>query len=120
MAKYGLNKYGRFKYGKYQLSRSSSEGQPFVLGPHVRYRMRNILSDGTYTDYLTMCKDRMEITGNHPQIRLRALDAKETPGDWVYTQQEVVRGDTFKVKIRSIDSNGNPSDWVYGDKGTLS
>lgn len=118
MAKYGLNKYGRFKYGKYKLSRSSSGN--FVLGPHVRYRMRNIMSDGTYTEYLTMCQDRMEITGNHPQIRVRTLDADQTPGDWTYTQQTVISGDIFKVKIRSVDSKGNPSDWVYGDKGTLS
>ena len=118
MPKYGLNKYGRFKYGKYILSRANTEG--FSLGPHIRYRMRNIKHDGTYTEYLTMCKDRMEITGNHPQIRMRTLDVNQSPGDWIYTQQEIISGDIFKVKIRSIDNNGNPSDWVYGDKGTLS
>jgi hypothetical protein len=120
MPKYGLHRYGQFKYGKYQLSSSGGRGQNFILGPHVRYRMRHIKHDGTYTEYLTMCKDRMEITGNHPYIRIRGLDADENPYEWTYTQQEVVNKDVFKVRMRSIDSKGNPTEWVYSDKGTLS
>jgi hypothetical protein len=113
MPKYGRNKYGQFKYGKYVLSRGGGGGN-FVLGPHVRYRVRHIQQDGTYTDYLTMCKDRMSITGNHPRIRLRAND-----GEWVYTQQEFINKDTFKARIRSIGADGTPGEWVYSDKGTL-
>jgi hypothetical protein len=119
MPKYGLNKYGRFKYGKYVLSRDSGTGS-FSLGPHVRYRVRNIQSDGTYTEYLTMCKDRMEIKGNHPKIRLRTLDASMTEREWVYTHHEIIGKEIFKARVRSIDSNGNQGEWVYSDKGTLS
>jgi hypothetical protein len=62
----------------------------------------------------------MEITGNHPYVRVRALDADENPSEWTYTQQEVINKDVFKVRMRSIDSNGTQGEWVYSDKGTLS
>lgn len=111
MPKYGLNKFGRFKYGKYILS--SGGGGNHSLGPHVRYRIRNISPKGKASEFLTMCEDRVGVKGK-ANFRIRS-----ERNEWVYIQNEIIEADAVKVRIRSIEKDSGKTEWVYADRGSL-
>lgn len=115
MPKYGLHKYGRFKYGKYVLSSGGGSGGNHSLGPYTRYRIRTISHKGKKSEFLTMGEQRISIRSKETvKTRIRANN-----GEWVRTQNEVIKADAVKVRIRSIEEDGGMTNWVYGDRGNL-
>lgn len=109
MPQYGRFKFGRkHRYGKYKTTTDDA----FSIGPHVVYKIRHRLKDGTYTNSIRMVYEKIDISvGQGASFRIRANN-----GDWVRSVSETLDMSVYKVRVRSMDKTNTPTEWVYGER----
>lgn len=92
MPHFGRHQYGRFQYGRYTLH---TKGNGLEVSEAVRLRM--------LSSTLRIRTDKVSIEGGVKDLRIRTQN-----GEWVYSQEASISGETFRVRMRTLGS----TDWV--------